>query len=95
MKQALTATKYDTEIFDKFRQLCGRTGLLPASYIIPGNSSKMAEHPIASGSPGDVREGTCNGKRVAIKALRMCKGDDVKEARKVIHPASVISRWWL
>ena len=95
MKQALTATKYDAEIFDKFRQLCGRTGLLPASHIIPENSSKMAEHLIASHSPGDVQEGTYNDKRVAIKVLRMCNGNDVKEARKVIHSASVISRWRL
>lgn len=71
-------------IFKKFRQLCGRAGSLPVSHIIPGKLIKMTEHSIASGAFGDVWEGIYNGNRVAIKALRVYKVDDVRKARKVI-----------
>jgi hypothetical protein len=47
--QALQSTTYDVTIFEQFRQLCGRVGLLPASHMIPGRFIQMSEHPIARG----------------------------------------------
>lgn len=80
------------KIFKKFRKLCGQTGLLPASHIIPENLIRTSEFPVASGGSGDVWEGIYNSERVAIKALRVYKVDDVREIRKVT-PAFLISRW--
>ena len=71
------------KIFKKFRQLCGRAGLLPDSHIIPGNILQMTEHPVTSGAFCDIWEGIHNGKRVAIKALRVYTHDDVEKAPKV------------
>ena len=81
-KQALTAPEYDVKIFKKFRQLCGRTGLLPASHIIPEKLIKTTEHPVASGGYGDVWEGIYNGRRVAIKALRVYKEADLGKSER-------------
>ena len=71
-------------MFRKFRQLCGQAGLLPASHIILERSTKTTDQPIASGKLGDVSEGIYNGRRVAIKALRVYKDYDVRKVRKVI-----------
>jgi hypothetical protein len=71
------------KIFKKFRQLCGRAGLLPASHVIPSSFIKTTEHPVAFGAFGDVWEGIHDGKRVAIKALRIYKRDDVRKVAKV------------
>ena len=74
-------------IFKQFRQLCGRVGLLPASHIIPKGLIQTTEYPIASGGFGDIWEGIYDEKRVAIKALRVYKEDDIRKVRKVSHPA--------
>lgn len=79
------------KIFKKFRQLCGRTGLLPASHIIPESFVQTTEHPVAHGAFGDVWEGIYNGERVAIKALRVYKDDDVKRVAKASRVGLAIS----
>jgi len=38
---------------------------------------------VAHGGFGDVREGIYNDKQVAIKTLRIYKGEDVQNAKKV------------
>ena len=91
MTQALTAPEHDVKIFKKFRQLCGQVGLLPASHIIPGNTVQTTEHPVASGAFWDVWEGIHNGQRVAIKALRVYKHDDVAKVSKVSRLSLIIS----
>jgi hypothetical protein len=85
--QALQTTTYGVTIFEQFRELCGRTGLLPVSHIIPGRLIRMTEHPVAPGNFGDVHEGIYNDKRVAVKALRVYKEDDMWEVKKVTRPA--------
>ena len=87
MTQALTAPKYDVRIFKKFRQLCGRAGFLPVSHIISQKLIQTSETAVASGGFGDVWEGIWNDKRVAIKALRVYKDDDIRKVVKVTHPA--------
>ena len=88
--QALTAPEHDVKIFKEFRQLCGQTGLLPASHIIPESFVQTTEHPVASGGFGDVWEGIYNGERVAIKALRVYKNDNVKKVAKASRSSLVI-----
>ena len=78
-------------IFKRFRQLCGQTGLLPISHVIHEEIIRTTEHPVASGGFGDVWEGICNDKRVAIKALRVYKKEDVQKVKKVTHPVLPIS----
>ena len=90
MVQALQTATYDVTIFKRFRQLCGRTGLLPTSHTIPEKLIKTTEHPIASGGFGNVWEGIYNDKRVAIKALRVYKVDVVQKVKKVTHPTLLI-----
>ena len=70
-------------MFEKFRQLCGRAGLLPASYAIPENLIETWR-PITFGTFGNVWGGIYNDRRVAIKALRVYKDDDVRKVRKVL-----------
>jgi len=79
------------KIFKKFRQLCGRAGLLPTSHVIPEKLIQTSEVSAASGSYGDVWEGIYNDKRVAIKTLRVYREDDVRKVAKVTHPAFPIS----
>ena len=74
-------------IFERFRQLCGRMGLLPTSHIISGELIQMAEQPVASGAFSDVWEGTYKGNRVAMKALRVFKDEEVQKIKKVIRPS--------
>lgn len=83
MVQVLQASEYDVTIFKRFRQLCGWTGLLPTSHTIPEKLVQTTEYPIISGSFGDVWEGIYNDKRVAIKALRVYKTDDVRKVKRV------------
>ena len=78
-------------MFKRFRQLCGLTGLLPTSHIIPGELIQTTEYPVASGGFGDVWEGIYNEKPVAIKVFRVYKDEDVQKVRKVTHPVFPIS----
>ena len=85
--QALQTTTCDPVIFKRVRQLCGRTGLLPTSHVIPGRFIQTTEYPVFSGGYADVWEGIYNNKRVAIKALRVYKDEALQKVRKVIRPA--------
>ena len=78
-------------IFKRFRQLCSRAGLLPASHMIPEDLIQTSEYPVASGSFGEVWEGIHNDKRIAIKALRVYRTDDVKKVTKASFLNFVVS----
>ena len=82
---------YDVTILKRFRQLCGQTGLLPTSHIVPGELIQTTENPVASGAFADVWEGFYNDKRVAMKALRVYRKGDVQKVKKVPHPVLLIS----
>ena len=83
-RQALQATSCDLVIFKRIWQLCGWLGLLPTSHAIPGRLIQTTEHPVTSGGFADVWEGIYNNKRVAIKAFRVYKDEDVQRVRKVV-----------
>ena len=82
--QALQAPTCDVTIFKRVRQLCGWTGLLPNSHIIPEKLIQTTEYPVASGTYGDVWEGIYDDKRVAIKTLRVYQEHDVRKVKKVL-----------
>ena len=86
MAQVLHVTTCDVTIFKRARQLCGLTGFLPTSYIIPEEFIQMAEYPITFGIFGDVWEGIYNDNRVTIKTFRLYKESDLRKVRKVTHP---------
>lgn len=49
--QAIDTTYYaETDLFQEFRRLCGRAGLLPSSHMLLGQLTKSGDQPIASGS---------------------------------------------
>ena len=83
--QALQATTWDLVIFKRARQLCGLTGLLPTSHVVPGKLTRTTEHPVAFGGYAEVWEGIHNDKRVAIKVFRVYKDGDIPKLRKVIR----------
>ena len=86
MAQVLHVTTCDVTIFKRARQLCGLTGFLPTSYIIPEEFIQMAEYPITLDIFGDVWEGIYNDNRVTIKTFRLYKESDLRKVRKVTHP---------
>ena len=90
--QVLQATTCDVVTFKRVRQLCGWTGLLPTSHIIPEGLIRTTEDPVTGGGFSDVWEGIYDDKRVAIKALRLYKGDDIRTVSKVSHTVSPIPR---
>ena len=44
--------------------------MLPSSYIIPAQLLDISEQPVASGSSGDLYEGTLGGSSVCVKRFR-------------------------
>ena len=83
--QVLQANTCDVVTLKRVRQLCGWTGFLPTSHVIPKGLIRTTKDPVASGGFSDVWEGICDEKRVAIKALRVYKGNDIREVSKVSH----------
>ena len=64
------------------RELCGRIGHLPESYLL-SNKFDLSGFPRASGSSADVRMVVFRGKEVAMKSLRASAVDDKARIRKV------------
>ena len=68
--------------FQGLVKLCGKYGILPNSYVIPGSKvQKLGDSPHASGGFSDVWSGIYNEaedrcKRVAIKVIRHRNVDD-------------------
>jgi hypothetical protein len=67
--------------------LCGRSGILPSSYLIPESKiEKLGDEPLYTGGYSDVWPGmygdeTC----VAIKVIRCYEIDNAQDVKKVRH----------
>ena len=57
--------------------------ILPASYIILSSVLDVGRQPVASGSSGNIYEGTLNGSRVCVKRIRIHSEDGPQGAIKV------------
>ena len=68
--------------FYVLRELCGRIGSVPESYLL-SDKFDLSGPPHASGGFADVRMGVFKGKNVAIKTLRVSAADDTAKIRKV------------
>jgi len=54
--------------------------------VLPSSALDIGRHPVASGGPGDVYEGTLNGSKVCVKRIRVYTQDGPEEATKVRYP---------
>lgn len=76
----------DTQRDRLVRKICGRTGLLPSSFVLSKQDlRRTSPYPITTGGCADVYRGEYKGQKVALKSLRVNGGDDstLKRARKV------------
>ena len=84
--KALGARQLDSELeavsLRVLRELCGRVGHLPISYLL-SHKFDLSGVPHASGGFSDVRKGTFKGKDVAVESLRVSELDDKIRIRKV------------
>ena len=53
--------------------------VLPSSYIVSGDLTKVGDYPIAQGGFADVWEGTHCGRDVCVKQLRISLSDPALE----------------
>ena len=78
--QALSAIstndKVSRQCLRKLQAICGHRAVLPSSYIISNEVTRVGDGPIALGPIADVWEGDHRGKRVSIKSLRVSLDDD-------------------
>ena len=51
----------------KLRTICSHHGILPSSYTISGNLTRVGDHPVAFGGFSEVWKGTHDGCKVCIK----------------------------
>ena len=65
--------------------VCSTTGQLPTSAVLSAGLEKRGNIAVASrlGGLNDVWRGDWGGKQVAIRVLRICPGQDLKEAKAV------------
>ena len=67
----------------ELRNICGTRAILPTSYPISPDLLTTGPNPFASGSYGDVYEGTLDGSRVCIKRVRVYAQDGPQKTTKV------------
>ena len=65
--------------------MCGHFGFLPRAMQVSA-SYEQSHGPLAGGGFGDVYEGVCGGRKVAVKVIRACSAGDME--RKGINQAS-------
>lgn len=66
------------------RKLCGRAGTLPTAFYLSKEALiRTSSSPVACGGFADVYEGTFMDKRVAMKVLRVFRGEKVTKTREV------------
>ena len=73
--QALDVTPITDDVsrrcLHKLQAICGHHKILPSSYNVSGDLTRVDSDPIASGGFSDVWEGIHDGKTVCIKRLRI------------------------
>ena len=93
--QALDSLSPTSVSFQKclreFRDICSTKMILPTSYAISSSLLNIGRHPVASGGPCDVYEGTFNDSRVYIKRIRVYSQDDRNKATKAGCPTLPLS----
>ena len=70
----------------ELRHICGSRTILPTSHILLPPILITSSHPVASGSCGDVYEGTFNGSKVCAKRVRAYIMDGPAKAVRVRCP---------
>jgi hypothetical protein len=87
--QLLTSRHFGNRHYNKclllLRNLCGRVGMLPMSYLISEGLVIPDDHPYASGGFADVWFAQLYDHGVAVKFLRFSQADDLS----IIIKASV------
>ena len=65
-------------------KICGRRGLLPSPFQIP-LCFDQSERPLCGGGYGDVWMGNHQGRKVAVKVLKVYSTDDFNKITNVGH----------
>jgi hypothetical protein len=82
ISQILDVTPNTDDVFrrclHKLRTICGHHAVLPSSYTISGDLSRLGDDPVDLGGFSDVWKGSHNGSNVCIKSLRL--SEQVREA---------------
>ena len=64
----------------KLRTICSHHSILPSSYTISGNLTRVGDNPVAFGGFSKVWQGIHKGRKVCIKRLRLT--DQIREGVK-------------
>jgi mitogen-activated protein kinase kinase kinase len=87
--QILDVTPNTDDVFrrclHKLRTICGRHAMLPSSYTISGDLSRVGDDPVGGGNFSDVWKGSHNGRKVCIKDPRFHV-----QNRDAVEKASII-----
>jgi len=82
--------KFFRECVHALRKISGHTGMLPASYVLVEGLTKQGNVPAASGGFADVWVGSYSEGVVAIKSLRVYRGDDQEMLKKIFCKEVVV-----
>ena len=78
--QALSVTPTTDEVslqcLHKLQAICGYHMVLPSSYTVSGEITRIGDRPVALGGFADVWKGTHGGKQVCVKLLRVSLNND-------------------
>ena len=89
--QALGVTLVTDDIsrrcLHKLQLICSNYGILPSSYAISGELTRVGNDPIGTGGFADVWEGTHNGIKVCIKCLRV-----TQQSRRSVEKVNIRSQ---
>ena len=66
-----TTDDVQRQCLQKLQTICGHHTAIPSSCIVSGQIARVGDGPITLGGIADIWEGTCSGKRVFIKYLRV------------------------
>ena len=65
--------------------MCGARMILPKSFTFSPRDLSVSGQPFASGSSGDVYQGSLRDSRVCVKRIRISRGDEFQRNQKVDH----------